>query len=39
MLPLEGIRIVDLTWWMAGPHATLQLAMMGAAILGIWLAW
>ena len=32
-LPLEGIRILDLTWWIAGPLATMQMAMMGAEVI------
>ena len=32
-LPLAGIRVLDLTWWIAGPLATMQMAMMGAEII------
>ncbi|MEK7778211.1 MAG: CoA transferase [Chloroflexota bacterium] len=32
-LPLANIRILDLTWWVAGPTATTQMAMMGAEVI------
>ncbi|MFA7248300.1 MAG: CoA transferase [Dehalococcoidia bacterium] len=32
-LPLAGVRILDLTWWIAGPWATTQMAMMGADVI------
>ena len=31
-MPLAGVRILDLTWWIAGPWATAQLGMMGADV-------
>jgi benzylsuccinate CoA-transferase BbsF subunit len=35
MGPLEGIRIADFTWVWAGPHATLQLAHLGAEVIRV----
>ncbi len=34
-LPLEGVRIVDMSWMWAGPYATLQLAHLGAEVIRI----
>jgi benzylsuccinate CoA-transferase BbsF subunit len=33
--PLAGIRIADFTWVWAGPHATLQLAHLGAEVIRV----
>ncbi len=35
MGPLAGIRIADFTWVWAGPHATLQLAHLGAEVIRV----
>ena len=34
-LPLEGVRVIDFTWIIAGPTATRYLGMMGAEIIKV----
>ena len=34
-LPLHGVRVVDLSWIIAGPTATRFLAMMGAEVIKV----
>ncbi len=35
MLPLDNVRIVDLTWVWAGPYAALQLTHLGAEVIRV----
>ena len=32
---LEGIRVIDLTAWLAGPFLSMQMAAMGAEVIKI----
>ena len=34
-LPLEGVRVVDLTWFWSGPHATMHLGALGADVIKV----
>ena len=34
-LPFAGIRIIDLTWFWSGPHATMTLGALGADVLKV----
>lgn len=33
--PLEGVRVIDMSWMWAGPYCSLQLAQLGAEVIRI----
>lgn len=34
-LPLEGVRVVDMSWFWSGPHATMTLGALGADVIKV----
>ena len=34
-LPLDGVRVIDLTWFWSGPHATMLLGAFGADVIKV----
>ena len=34
-LPMEGVRVIDLTWFWSGPHATMNLGAFGADVIKV----